>query len=242
MVLVLSALTGAAGTGVMVGLAIGGTTVACVYACREARRVGEGEGLRAPRPEAREEQTRRPGHEGLARPVPGGTRGSPNSVGIAMIIMMHRGFTLPHDLGARILEFRRCSRWSLWSWCLSRPRHPRYPQNRMSGTRGCGPRAVCLAAMSATATRGGPRQPRHRAREIQANGAWYPVEYGKVLRFLLPRWRLPCLLGHLFGGRPNFPSIILPGVASFASKSGRFSSNHSGFPVQPEGGACGTHL
>ena len=26
------------------------------------------------------------------------------------------------------------------------------PQNRMSGTRGCGPRAVCLAAMSATAT------------------------------------------------------------------------------------------
>jgi hypothetical protein len=60
MVLVLSALTSAAfGTGVIVGLAIGGSTVACVYACREACRVGAEE--RPPRsPEAREEQAKRP--------------------------------------------------------------------------------------------------------------------------------------------------------------------------------------
>jgi hypothetical protein len=58
MVLVLSALTSAAfGTGVIVGLAIGGSAVACVYACREVRRVGAEE----PRPEAREEQPRRRG-------------------------------------------------------------------------------------------------------------------------------------------------------------------------------------
>ena len=67
MVLVLSALTGAAfGTGVIVGLAIGGSTVACVYACREARRVGaEGPPIR--RPVAREARPREPG----------GTKGSP---------------------------------------------------------------------------------------------------------------------------------------------------------------------
>jgi uncharacterized membrane protein YdjX (TVP38/TMEM64 family) len=40
-VLLLSALTGAAfDTGVIVVLAIGGTTVASVYACRKARRAG----------------------------------------------------------------------------------------------------------------------------------------------------------------------------------------------------------
>jgi hypothetical protein len=63
MVLVLSALlTGAAfGTGVIVGLAIGGSTVACVYACREACPARAEEGPPTPRPEAREEQPRRPG-------------------------------------------------------------------------------------------------------------------------------------------------------------------------------------
>ena len=61
MVLVLSALTSAAfGTGVIVGLAIGGSAVACVYACREVRRVGVEEPP-SPRPEAREEQPRRRG-------------------------------------------------------------------------------------------------------------------------------------------------------------------------------------
>ena len=49
MVLVLSALTGAAfGTGVIIGLAIGGSTVACVYAYREACRVGATRGLHGP--------------------------------------------------------------------------------------------------------------------------------------------------------------------------------------------------
>jgi hypothetical protein len=62
MVLVLSALTGAAfGTGVIVGLAIGGSTVACVYACRKARQVGAEERASSRRPEPREEQPRRPG-------------------------------------------------------------------------------------------------------------------------------------------------------------------------------------
>jgi hypothetical protein len=61
MVLVLSALTSAAfGTGVIVGLAIGGSTVAYLYACREACRVGAEERPPRPRPEAREEQARRP--------------------------------------------------------------------------------------------------------------------------------------------------------------------------------------
>jgi hypothetical protein len=67
MVLVLSALTGAAfGTGVIVGLAIGGSTIACVCACREARRVGPEEPP-SRRPEAREARPRKPG----------GTKGSP---------------------------------------------------------------------------------------------------------------------------------------------------------------------
>ena len=62
MVLVLAALAGTAfGTGVVVGLAVGGSTVACVYAYREARRVGADERPPRPRPEAREEQPRRPG-------------------------------------------------------------------------------------------------------------------------------------------------------------------------------------
>jgi hypothetical protein len=62
MVLFLAALTGTAfGTGVIVGLAIGGSMVASVYACREARRVGVEERPPGTRPEAREEQHRRPG-------------------------------------------------------------------------------------------------------------------------------------------------------------------------------------
>ena len=62
MVLVLAALTGTAfGTGVIVGLAVGGSTVACAYACREARRVGVEERPPRPRPEPRERGPRRPG-------------------------------------------------------------------------------------------------------------------------------------------------------------------------------------
>jgi hypothetical protein len=62
MILVLAALTGTAfGTGVMVGLAIGGSTVACVYACREARGVETEERPPGPRPEPGQERPRRPG-------------------------------------------------------------------------------------------------------------------------------------------------------------------------------------
>jgi hypothetical protein len=62
MALVLAALTGTAfGTGVIVGLAIGASTVACAYVCREARQVGVEERPPGPRPEAREEQPRQPG-------------------------------------------------------------------------------------------------------------------------------------------------------------------------------------
>jgi hypothetical protein len=61
MVLVLAALTGTAfGTGVIVGLAVGGSTVAGAYACREARRVEVEEKPPGPRPEAREEKPGRP--------------------------------------------------------------------------------------------------------------------------------------------------------------------------------------
>jgi hypothetical protein len=62
MVVVLAALTGAAfGTGVIVGFAVGASSVACAYACRGARRVEAEETPPRPRPEAREEQPRRPG-------------------------------------------------------------------------------------------------------------------------------------------------------------------------------------
>ena len=62
MLLVLSALTSTAfGTGVIVGLAVGGSAVACAYACREARRVEAEERPARPQAEAREGQPRRPG-------------------------------------------------------------------------------------------------------------------------------------------------------------------------------------
>lgn len=62
MALVLAALTSTAfGMGVIAGLAVGASSVACAYACREARRVGMEERPPGPRPEAREEQARRPG-------------------------------------------------------------------------------------------------------------------------------------------------------------------------------------
>jgi hypothetical protein len=49
MVLVLAPLTGTAfGTGVIVGLAVGASTLAGTYACREARRVGGEERPRRP--------------------------------------------------------------------------------------------------------------------------------------------------------------------------------------------------
>jgi hypothetical protein len=55
--------------------------------------------------------------------------------------------------------------------------------------------------------------------EIQANGAWYPVEYDKVLPFSSPDggyhacWAYPV-------GRPVFRCIILPGMAFLAPSEG----------------------
>jgi hypothetical protein len=58
MVLIVTALTSTAfGTGVIIGLAVGASSVACAYACREARcRVEAEERPPRPRPEARKEQ------------------------------------------------------------------------------------------------------------------------------------------------------------------------------------------
>ena len=39
----------------------------------------------------------------LSRPVPQRNEGSPNTVGVAIITMVHLRVSLPHDLGARIL-------------------------------------------------------------------------------------------------------------------------------------------
>jgi hypothetical protein len=68
--------------------------------------------------------------------------------------------------------------------------------------------------------------------EIQANGAWYPVEYGKVLPFPSPDGGYHACWGNA-AGRPNFRCIILPGVAFVAPSEGsaRITSR---FPVQPE--------
>jgi hypothetical protein len=61
MVLVLAALTGTAfGTGIIVGLGLGASSVACAYACREARRAGVEERPPSSQPETREEQPGQP--------------------------------------------------------------------------------------------------------------------------------------------------------------------------------------
>jgi hypothetical protein len=68
------------------------------------------------------------------------------------------------------------------------------------------------------------------AEEIQANGAWYPVEYGKVLSFPSPDGGYHACWGNATG-RPNFRCIILPGVACIAPSedSARITSN---FPLE----------
>jgi hypothetical protein len=61
MVLVLATLTSTAfGMGVIMGLALGASTVACARACREAHRAGVEERPPRPGPEAKEEQPGRP--------------------------------------------------------------------------------------------------------------------------------------------------------------------------------------
>jgi hypothetical protein len=68
--------------------------------------------------------------------------------------------------------------------------------------------------------------------EILANGAWYPVEYGKVLTFPSPDGGYHACWGNATG-RPNFRCIILPGMASLAPSEGSARIT-SGVPVEPE--------
>jgi hypothetical protein len=49
--------------------------------------------------------------------------------------------------------------------------------------------------------------------EIQANGAWYPVEYDKVLPFSSPDGNYHACWGNAVG-KPDFRCIMLPGMAS----------------------------
>jgi hypothetical protein len=58
---------------------------------------------------------------------------------------------------------------------------------------------------------------------IQANGAWYPVEYGKVLPFSSPDGGYHACWGNA-AGRPNFRRIILPAWPASASKRPRDGS------------------
>jgi hypothetical protein len=49
--------------------------------------------------------------------------------------------------------------------------------------------------------------------EIQANGAWYPVEYDKVLPFSSPDGNYHACWGNAVG-KPDFRCIMLPDMAS----------------------------
>jgi hypothetical protein len=55
--------------------------------------------------------------------------------------------------------------------------------------------------------------------EINANGAWHPVEYDKVLPFSSPDGDSHACWGEA-AGRPVFRCIILPGMASLAPLEG----------------------
>jgi hypothetical protein len=54
--------------------------------------------------------------------------------------------------------------------------------------------------------------------EIQANGAWHPVEYDKVLPFSSPDGEYHACWGNV-AGRPDFRCIMLPGMASLSRKT-----------------------
>jgi hypothetical protein len=55
--------------------------------------------------------------------------------------------------------------------------------------------------------------------EIQANGAWYPVEYDKVLPFSSPDGGYHACWSNA-AGRPDFRCIMLPGMASLPLSKG----------------------
>jgi hypothetical protein len=55
--------------------------------------------------------------------------------------------------------------------------------------------------------------------EIHANGAWYPVEYDKVLPFSSPDGGYHACWSNA-AGRPDFRCIMLPGMASLSPSKG----------------------
>jgi hypothetical protein len=70
--------------------------------------------------------------------------------------------------------------------------------------------------------------------EIQANGAWYPVEYYKVLPFSSPDGGYHACWGYA-AGRPNFRCIMLPGMASLSSSSAlAWTTLHHPFQLEEE--------
>lgn len=62
--------------------------------------------------------------------------------------------------------------------------------------------------------------------EIQANGAWYPVEYDKVLPFSSPDGGYHACWGNA-AGRPDFRCIMLPGMASLDTTVGRLAASQN---------------
>jgi hypothetical protein len=73
--------------------------------------------------------------------------------------------------------------------------------------------------------------------EIRANGAWYHVEYDKVLPFSSPDGGYHACWGNA-AGRPDFRCIMFPGMASLPHLQG-FSLNYPNHPFQLEGEARG---
>jgi len=55
--------------------------------------------------------------------------------------------------------------------------------------------------------------------EINANGAWHPVDYDKVLPFSSPDGAYHACWSNA-AGRPNFHCIMLPGMASLSPSKG----------------------
>jgi hypothetical protein len=73
--------------------------------------------------------------------------------------------------------------------------------------------------------------------EIQANGAWYPVEYEKVLLFSSLDGGYHARRGNAVGS-PDFRCIVLPGMASlFRSKAFAWTIPYRPFPLE---GAAGS--
>jgi hypothetical protein len=133
---------------------------------------------------------------------------------------MNRKFSLPHDLGARILKIRKMPSLvalvvvlvAIAASALPAESHEWYAGLRSpSGMPCCNERDCHPVAYRVNHDTG--------HEEIQANGAWYPVEYGKVLPFSSPDGGYHACWGNATG-RPDFRCIILPGMASVPPSKG----------------------